>query len=99
MDTTSAAWGAGGTQLAAPGLTTSYPNDVLVGFYAVGETSVTLTLPAGMHTDYDYVPPSSPDINIGAADEQLAATGTVPSRTATSPSGHPWTAQLIALRP
>ncbi len=98
IDVVSGAWG-NGTSLTAPSVTTTFANDVLVHFATEWDSKTSITLPSGMTQEYNYLPASSPDIRIGAADQTLANPGATGTRTTTASASHNWDAQLVALRP
>lgn len=95
--TPSGAWG-NGTSLTAPSVTTTAANDVLVHFATELDPKTSITLPPGMTQEYNYLPASSPDVRIGAADQTVATAGPTGTRTTTASAAHLWDAQLVALR-
>jgi hypothetical protein len=84
------------TAVAAPAVTTTRTNDMLVGFFGVRATA-TFTPPATMSERFDGTAGSGPGPASAAADVAQAATGSSGVRTATASSAGTWVAQLLAL--
>jgi hypothetical protein len=94
-----------GTSLTALSVTTTTPNDMLVGFFGLARSGGTLTEPTGMTFRYEVVSggggATTGQARSLAADEVQANPGPSGNRTAmaSSNASGPWVAQLVALRP
>ncbi|HYE95062.1 MAG TPA: hypothetical protein VD962_02535, partial [Rubricoccaceae bacterium] len=92
------------TSMAAPSLTTTSANTMLVAFYGINN-NVAFTQPASMSLRFSQQTVDSGDfdhqVRVGASDETFGGPGATGTRTATttSPSGNTWVAQMVALNP
>jgi len=87
---------ANGTSITAPAVTTTAPNDMVVGFFSTGKNQV-ITQPSGMTEHWDVTPGSA--IESETADVLQASAGSSGSKTATVSGSASWVGQLVALLP
>ncbi len=86
------------TAVAAPTLTTTGADRMLVGFFGIRSTS-TLTPPAGMAEQWDTTGGSGPGPSAEAADVLQPAAGASGAKTAAATSAGQWVGQAVALTP
>jgi hypothetical protein len=87
-----------GTSVAAPSVTTTVENTLLVGFFG-SNTNATFTAPDAMTERLDVANASSSGPAVEAASGAWTAIGATGTRTATASKTGAWAAQLVAVRP
>jgi hypothetical protein len=84
------------TNAAAPSVTTSTSNDLLIGVWSAWNGNLTLSPPSGMTARFGF----SNNDPITLADKSIGASGSTGTQTETSSSAPGfWTGQSVALRP
>jgi len=89
---------ASSSSIAAPSITTSAANEVVVGLFGIG-SSTTVTAPSGMHGDGQAASTAGTyKVTLEGADQLITTAGATGSRTATAANSAASIGQLIALR-
>jgi Flp pilus assembly protein TadG len=86
-----------GTNLSALSVTTTTPDDLVVGFYGTNASATFNNYSSGMSERYDVTIASGPAT--AAADDTQGSAGATGNKSATASASANWVSQLVALKP